>query len=435
MYRFMSAWKNPVIILYLIFGVYPFWSFISEEFYCNCRRLRDTAEFIPGVRFTFQQPGFWKRLSPRDREFLRIILSFDYQALENLLQEYPEKVQIKYEELENPEEGRTVYLQLDTPLFIAGREIKFLRIKGVRPRVTEGGFLSPYTGSAHDPSPLMVDSKGNIYRGRESFDILGGMREEWAEVEFETTRMLTSVKGALFGVDYPLALGIIKNLEFVDEEGRVHNSAFIIFGMESPDVRFGFQGSEEEERAFLYFCYYYPQNRNYAFVRIPEEREKEIITAIGRALRDLHDKGVFHRYPTTTNIGIEPTPEGFRIIFRDLGDRILRENLNGDVRVQEIGWRFIDITRIIYDLHSTQRVAVEEDGLYFADADTTRLIPYFLRGYFYDIEISEEEIQPLLTPGFQQRRDNITYLSPLPEGDPVFGVVFKYLFEITPGDD
>jgi hypothetical protein len=397
----------------------------------SARRVKLISEF-PAVQFKILEQNFITALSSQDRKLLKEILSGDPEILTSLLEEHPDKVQIKYEELEHPQEGRTIYLKLDAPGHIAGREIRVLRIKGIRPRVTGGKNLPPYRGVAHDRSPLVVDYEGNIYRGEETFDILGGIREEWARVEFETTKMLASMKDVSFGVDYPLALGVMKNLKFVDQHGQVHNSAFIIFGMEYEDVRFGFQGSDEESRAFLYLCYYYNQRKDAAFQRIPEGEDAGILTAIGRALRELHDKGIFHRYPTATNIGIEPTSEGFRIIFRDLGDSVWRENLTENVRAQEIGWRFIDITRIIYDLHLTHNVAVYEDGLYFEDADARRLILPFLRGYFFDLDIGEKEIQPLLTSGFQQKRERITNLSPGCE-DPVFAVLFDYLFKITPG--
>ncbi|MBI4388467.1 MAG: nucleotidyltransferase domain-containing protein, partial [Candidatus Omnitrophica bacterium] len=167
--------------------------------------------------------NFVRQLSPLDSQLFDRILLEDIGSLENLGQLIADskgKVFVNSFELDNPNEGRTVYLTLEKPI----GNVKVLRFKGVRARVLGDHLVGYDRGLGFSPWRLKIRKEdGFLAAIPNGLGIKGGMRsEDDARNEYEM--MLVGKKSTGFKTDQPIGWGTKKI--------NGQEAAFVIAGME-----------------------------------------------------------------------------------------------------------------------------------------------------------------------------------------------------------
>lgn len=121
------------------------------------------------------------------------------------------------------------------------------------------------------------------------------------------------------------------------------------------------------------------------FKAIDREMVSQIYHDIGRTLRKYHDMGYAHKYLSIGNIGLLQDGSGYRVVFRDLDTTetlLLKDSFR-----HRAGFRFMDISRIAYDL-------VRERGRFGATTYKEYIEP-FLSGYFSEMDKGSLELQEI----------------------------------------
>ncbi|NQT06804.1 MAG: hypothetical protein HQ575_04610 [Candidatus Omnitrophica bacterium] len=231
--------------------------------------------------------------------------------------------------------------------------------------------MPPYTGQGY--ARLGITAEGDFVEVQRGNTPKGGLTAKRAKLEYE---MMKRFRHA----DYPVGWGRY-GLEFEGEQ-----LGLVIAGMR-----------EEDERVDLNFRGNFLDIRNLrtdesiklgiGIAGIPEMEDNErrelytdIFRKIGQALREYHGLGYVHKFPYAGNIGVEYDQREYRIILRDLDTTVDLSKVEGDT-MQKARYRFLDVSRVIYDL-SVVGKKMEDGGL----LEFSWLIGPFLEGYFYDID-------------------------------------------------
>ncbi len=330
----------------------------------------------------------------QDHEILEQILLGDESQLQQLLLDFPQKVNVKAEDMPRPQlNGRTVYLRLQKPF----KGINILRIKGARPRYEiDSSVISSHRGEGYVDKIMRVDEQGILFV--EDIATLpsfqpdpielapqGAMLRSDADLEYQLMQEGSQGKG--FETDYPLAVGSWKN--------RKHPggpTGFVIAGMRTDDIRIRIP---------------FVLNLNFMLFDVATDEpvatglkmDKKIYGMMGSSMRAYHDAGYYHRYPHNKNWGVEISNGHPRVILRDLDTTFTRQELRGhDKSRVEASNRFIDVERIMSDL-SRQGLELDLFNAYDFIPKVRPLTLAFLEGYFPEIKIGSEEFNALLNSG------------------------------------
>ena len=419
---------------------------------------------FPAKAVTIDQidPAFehWMKgglMSGNDRKLLEQVLSGDEDQLKRLLKEQSDKISIKWEDKINPEkDGRSIYFNLDRPFSTSYGDITVLRIKGARPRSAQNGDsqdVQSYDGQGFTSKKLRVDEEGNWFlqfvdaapsasrADQILFTPQGVMLKEKADLEYQLMRV--GIQGRGFETDYPIAVGSWNNKMHA---GRP--TGFVIAGMRSEDVRINpshiLYDLNRFKRVFkkisrTHSKYVLDVDNLLRDVitrkKIPTNlnMSQQIYKMIGKSLRAYHDAGYFHQYPHAMNLGVEISDnKNIKVILRDLDTTIIRKDIKGhDLNRVEASYRFIDIQRVISDLH---RGILEVE-----QASVEPLISALLEGYFYELTPGSQEFNEVLeqasskecTAAVYNLRESSQNKLVLNGSTPFYGDVWQQLYDIA----
>lgn len=288
---------------------------------------------------------FWSNLSETNLKKLDLIRGFDVPNV------------------------RTYGLSIDIPLDVQGEEVRKLRIKGLTPRVGSDSIVAPYTyGSGFVEKLFDVIGKDEIMvrekRSAEEYSAHGTLSQDRLETE-----VLTALALGPKTTDPILGFGEFDGLTF--NGGPV---GFAIYGMSR---------IEDDRMAQTIKKLADAATRN-GKILLPPMYGAAFMT--GARLREMHEKGFFHRYPHLDNFAVLPN-EDVRIVDLDTAVRI--SNIPEELRS---AFLYLDFSRLIRDytynvfLEYYKRVDNQDgDSEEFSFAFLRSLMPlfmYFLNGYF-----------------------------------------------------
>ncbi|MDD5495942.1 MAG: hypothetical protein PHP46_02430, partial [Candidatus Omnitrophica bacterium] len=327
---------------------------------------------------------FLERMDREDFELLKKIIASDEPVLKSLIARSKGKIRIPAREKED--EGRTVYLSLKKPIKIGKRTIDILRLKGIRPRTDDNGNVLPYKGAGYVNMKVDVDEKGDMLSEPqgEPYYIAGTMTSEDADREFEVME-----KAYNSPVETDLGIGKGEYAALKSRDGKV---GYVIAGMTGEDIRISLKIDEKEGLGYVSLM---AENKiTGETTELGEQKEKDLYEKIGRAFRNYHDMECCHGFPHMDNIGLRRTGDGFEVIIRDLDLTALR--LPEDSLERRTGLRFLDVSRIIYDLLKTRSKGMKYDDEYWTiKGDLSRLLIPFLSGYFHDLKATDKRFNAI----------------------------------------
>ncbi len=307
---------------------------------------------------------------------------------------YPKIIEISESEKKLEKDGRTVYLKLIKPINIDGQTLTHLRFKGVRPRVTADGSVEPYVkGGGFVDRILKIDRSGNLYVAKNDgnhpelrTNPTGTMFADHAHTEFE---IMKSSQGKKYSTDYAFCEGTYADMHLNNEP-----VGFVVCGMTAEDVRITIQsktidnGKSQIRKPFL---------KNIVTGDTNELTENEVTTLyknIGKTFRAYHNSGKYHLYPHTLNIGVIKKNDTIEVLLRDLNTSTKKSSFQGaplSKAKQEATARFLDLSRLIYDL------SVEQESFDVMDGDeekvwidARRFIKPLLQGYFQELAETDQ---------------------------------------------
>ncbi len=279
------------------------------------------------------------------------------------------RVFLAKEELDKPDEGRTVYLRLELPVTIDGSEVRILRFKGARPRYDSEGAVIVYRGWGVHGIHVEAREDGCLHAQHFRNDALAGAIEaRLAKVEFD---MMAFAQGK-FSTDAAVAWGAVS-----DSVGGI---GVVVAGMSSlGDVRLkldretGVLGKYAVEEDLL--------------TPLDEHALRSVLAEVGIQLRALHDSGWLHNFPYWGNIGLSQAYEGGteRVVLRDLDGCTA---ITGEP-LQQARYRFQDVARVLSE--------IPWSGAGLNDATIE-----FLRGYFHRQDVSDLAAS-VCSQGFQRQ--------------------------------
>lgn len=393
-----------------------------------------------------------EQLSAADMEFYLRIISGDLGKLENLLQLIDNsrgKVNISAIEMQTTSgkrsevDGRTVYLELDKPIEVDNKRLTVLRFKGVRPRVNHKGQAFTYSNSGMGivPRAPRVDSGGNLYIIKGLDHPQGGIENIRAKHEWD---VMVVARSLAFTTDYPIGQG-----EYIDKKFGDLTLGFVVAGMTWHDRRLTHIPDEGKDKVHLGIRDL-PSGKAFSRTANQTEWESQLMFNVGRQFKLLHDFGMYHRYPHLLNIGLLP-PNGelsAEVVIRDLDGAFERQSFEGDEAAklkQEVGYRFIDLAKLVLNLAS--EVPVNEKMTTWRTLD--RLIPSLTSGYFdsqslgssttidnlsevlASQQFASEYNRFLASPSLRtgKIRDTVDTLK-IDSGDRTFGVILQALTDV-----
>lgn len=265
------------------------------------------------------------------------------------------RVFIAREELDKPNEGRTLYLRLERPIKVDNSEVSVLRFKGVRPRFDSTGAVEVYRGWGVQGIHLQVMEDGCLYAQHLGNDALSGaIKAQLAKAEFD---MMSFARGR-FSADTAVAWGATYNS--MDDLGVV------VAGMPSlGDIRLKMDRETGALGTYLL--------EEDVWTPLDEHALHRVLFDVGSQLRALHDSGWIHVFPYWGNIGLDRDCNGeiVRVILRDLDGCMA---LTGE-DIQQARYRFQDVARVLSEMPR-------------GGAGSGNATEEFLRGYFKEQDIS-----------------------------------------------
>jgi enamine deaminase RidA (YjgF/YER057c/UK114 family) len=362
----------------------------------QARRYREKTVVIEPAPSTAYSPGteikfngaFEAQLDADDKKDIEMIASAGYAELKKICSTLRGRI---FAPGIFGSEGRTVYLRLRKPVTVNGaygatRTIRFLRCKGVMPRMTDGK-VGPYDGTlGRVRREFTIDETGDlkVICRDDMYAPAGTMYYDEALNEYRTMYALYG-KTAEFEVDAPVAVGRYTKLSH-----RGAHTGFVVAGMAEADVRLW--------RDF----------DSLAAFPVMGDTAKEILDQhglfkrLGKVLREYHDRGFYHRFPLWRNFGIAKNPAGgYSIIIRDYETTLKRGPSEDPKRLAAL--RFLDIERVMCDMMDVVKrmktgdafedheLDIEFTGIPTERGDLVPMMNPFLKGYFGD-SVPEDEI-------------------------------------------
>lgn len=355
-----------------------------------------------GARLSFLDTGDWgavrflemnpllDRLSREDAELVRRILTEDLgndsNRLLRLIDETGRRVYLSLKDgIALKREGRTVYLDLDAE---SRRNTgkRTLQLKGVRPRTNELGEAAPYTaGMGHVSRPLAIGLAAELeVDGVAEPSPLGGSVLSRSRIEYEIPR--TTPPGAAYETAVPMALGIWRNKFY-----RGENLAFTIMALDAPDSRLQIM-KDDEDGKYRLADVELSSDRRTPYETVTDE---QIYEAIGEALAD-YNRTYVHRYPHMFNITVKvDRARKIHVILHDFDTTVRLDSIRGETASDTdrlvASYRFLDVSRLVYDLHLPRTVWSGVDDMAQPHrVDGRHLIGPFFRGYFKRLDPSGE---------------------------------------------
>ncbi len=332
----------------------------------------------PPLNWIEKNDAALEQLSPIDRQLVDAILQGALHGDAELLAQYPEKVYIDPIEVGRSDEGRTIFLKLETSILVEGRYLTHLRFKGARPhkgRYGQGNQVAYLGRRGHVERPVTVDQEGRLTVFAGQLDPMGGMRRIGAANEYALMQSENS-QGA-YRTDVPIGWGIFPGFAFENEP-----LGWAIAGMEGPDVRIN--GRRQNQLILRSRT-----NDPYGMIELSQEQSQHLARLIGESICAYHQKGRYHRYPHFGNIGVayDTVTRSIRsVVLRDLETSVRKDSLSGspkEIENQIIAWRFRDVIRLIYQFS-------------FRPRPNDPLIGALLRGYFPEGTLRNDDLQALL---------------------------------------
>ncbi len=322
-----------------------------------------------GVVTVEKDQGFFAKLGRNDREVLMKLLSGSREDVRRMAGESSGRIYFKNEDGDFSEEGRSVYLRLETPVEVSPKsgsqekvQITQLRLKGVKPILTEAGGVQPYTGQGSVRRYLVPDRGGVLNAVPAETALAGGMREKDARTEFSV--MMRARETLQFRTDYAVAWGTFPGMTFQE-----NSAGFVIAGLTGDDWRVTSVGQREGSGVTLAVAPVQARSGG----EMDEGSEEVLYQAIGRALRNYHEAGFYHGFPHPANMGIEVLRGRFEIIFRDLNTTKMKTpEMTPE---EERAYRFLDLADVIVRLTNLGKENLSE---------------VFLKSYFHDLNQSSE---------------------------------------------
>lgn len=320
--------------------------------------------------------------------FLQILNSTEAE-LHKLLATHPNQIKISESEKNLEKDGRTVYLKLNKPITIDGQTLTYLRFKGVRPRVTATGSVEPYVkGGGFVDRILKIDISGNLYVAINDgthpelrTNPTGTMFTDHAHTEFE---IMKNAQEKGYSTDYAFCEGTYTDMHLNNE-----SVGFVVCGMTSEDIRITIQKIKIDEDTSIRKPFL-NNTVNNKWKELNENEVNNLYQEIGKTFRAYNDDGKYHLYPHAMNIGVIQKNETFDVLLRDLNTSAKRDNFQGAPLAkakQEATARFLDLSRLIYDLSVVDTYTVIYDGEEGdpIDIDARRFIKPLLAGYFPEL--------------------------------------------------
>ncbi|MFH1664858.1 MAG: hypothetical protein ABIA77_01800 [Candidatus Omnitrophota bacterium] len=272
--------------------------------------------------------------------------------------------------------GRTVNIKLRKALQYHGRAITMMRLKGVCPLLDDSGNLTaPHRGDGYVGRRLDIDRNGDIFvkPGEENLGPEGTMFYRNAENEFMVMRDMGITEDVK--TDIPVGIGRY-DLTFNFKE-----TGYVICGVEGEDIRI----TDSLKKSFAEIKNLILRNNVTGddTDTLNKEEEAALFREIGRTFRTYHDKGYYHGYPHWGNIGVVKKDGVFEVILRDLDTTANASEKDTDRR--RAGSRFLDISRVIYDLQVTRSVYTGDE---YVNTNFSELVSPFLEGYFHGLDTS-----------------------------------------------
>ncbi len=335
---------------------------ISSKRRSGARLAKATFKIVKDHRDT----KFFDSLSHEEKAIAEKIMSGALVSTADILQAqalHQGKIFIQHREYFWPEEGRTIYLKLDSPI----DGILYIRFKGVRPRVDEANKLVPYLGEAGFVKfPPTIDNQGRFttttFAGQ---NYSGTLNPKGAELEDELMRKLSQLS---LPVDKALGWALMES-----SHDSTQQYAWVAAGMTGEDFRLSVtdQGvigdlkhNSSDSKA---------SDRDFFNPIKNKESVQKIFYEYGKALRELHRNGYIHRYPTFANTGLMQGSEEkkWHVVLRDL-NTVWNVPESADA-LGSARLRFLDVSRVLHTIlvHDTSE-------------DFVAMLRSFVDGYFFD---------------------------------------------------
>lgn len=229
--------------------------------------------------------------------------------------------------------GRSMYLDLETPIVVGGETCRILKFKGVFPENKFGLFVKKYPTTR---KTIHVEAGEVLYSElRDKAEPFGTMSVE----AFETESAFNERQ-----------IGYVQ----IGHGSYSHGRKFIVYGLREPDYRLThFLGMANRINVI-----------NGVGDVLDAETTKTFYLKLGHVVRQLHDDGIAHGMLHAMNVGINTVGNE---LFPCLRDWETGKRIGGMPTKDQAGWRFVDVENVV------------------ADAIDDKNKEAFLKGYFHDM--------------------------------------------------